>query len=94
MQGADLMDNIRVAKELVRLAKSLISKGAYKKVTQKQIINWPDAKDISDEQLIPEKKEVIAVSHGANGANGCVYQGRDGKLYKITKNCTNLLRVI
>ena len=86
--------NVKIAKELVKLAKSLVTaSGDIRSETLSEIKKWP-AKDVSDEKDLPRKWEVIAISAGTYGVNGCVYSDKEGNLYKITKRCSNLFRII
>jgi len=91
-------ERLKIAKELVRMAKNLMAGIGTdtRDVSQKDIRTWYGAKDVTDvdEKDLPDKWELIATSHGINGVNGCVYADKDGNVYKITKRCSNLFRII
>lgn len=87
-------NNVKIAKELVKLAKNLVTaSGDIRSETLREIKKWP-AKDVSDEKDLPKKWKIIAISTGAYGVTGCVYSDEEGNLYKITKRCSNLFRII
>ena len=84
-----------VAKELVRIARNIVG-GNVRTESLKDIKNWYGATDVTDVKLeaLPPKYDLIAVSYGTYGVNGCVYSDKDGNIYKITKRCSNLLRIV